>query len=378
QLSGEDVPAKGTRILRVAAAEQTFRFVNVKSRPVPSLLRNFSAPVRIGYAYSADELAFLFAHDSDPFNRWEAGQRLATQVLLTMIADLQADLAPVVPKAFAVAFRTALVDATADPALLALALTLPGEVELAEAMAVADPGAVHAARQQLRRTLAVSLAGEFRSVMAAVDDACAYQLTPSAIGRRSLKNLCLAYLSLVETPEIAAGCMARFTGADNMTDRLAALTCLAHGELPQRETALAEFYRRYQNDPLVVDKWFAVQAASPRADTLAQVKMLMAHPAFTMKNPNRVRSLIGVFAHGNPARFHDPSGAGYRFLADRVIELDPLNPQVAARMVAALSRWRRFDENRQVLMKVELERVRTQPGLSRDVGEIVGKSLLDS
>jgi aminopeptidase N len=169
--------------------------------------------------------------------------------------------------------------------------------------------------------------------------------------------------------------MEQFSAADNMTDRLAALACLANGDMPQRETALAAFYHRYQDDPLVVDKWFTVQAASSRTDTLEQVQALLEHPAFSLRNPNRVRALVGAFAHGNPARFHDPAGGGYRFLADRVMELDPLNPQVAARMVAALSRWRRFDENRQQLMRAELERIQAQSGLSKDVGEIVEKSI---
>jgi aminopeptidase N len=244
-------------------------------------------------------------------------------------------------------------------------------------MAVADPGAVHAARQQLRRRLAESLAGDFAAVMAAMQEPGSYQLNSAAIGRRSLKNLCLTYLSLLEAPEIAKACMVQFEGADNMTDRLAALTCLVSSAMPQREPALAAFYQRYQDDPLVVDKWFTVQATSSRVDTLLQVQALMQHPDFTLKNPNRVRALIGAFAHGNPARFHDPSGAGYRFLTDRVLELDPLNPQVAARMVSALSRWRRFDASRQAMMSSELERLQAQPGLSRDVAEIVSKSLLN-
>jgi aminopeptidase N len=213
--------------------------------------------------------------------------------------------------------------------------------------------------------------------MAAMRDDGPYRLTSAAIGRRSLKNLCLAYLVLLETDAVAMLCMEQFESADNMTDRLAALTCLANSDLPQREAVLAAFYQSYQDDPLVVDKWFTVQAASCRTDTLEQVQRLLRHPAFTLKNPNRVRSLVGAFAHGNPARFHDPAGGGYRFLADRVLELDPLNPQVAARLVAALSRWRRFDENRQQLMCAELERIQAQPGLSRDVGEIVNKSLLN-
>ncbi|TLM64987.1 MAG: aminopeptidase N [Deltaproteobacteria bacterium] len=375
QLAGETGPGAGTRVLRVAADEQSFRFVNVPVPPVPSLLRDFSAPVRLEFPCGDAELAFLFAHDSDPFSRWEAGQRLAGRVLLTMIADLQAGRAPQVPAVFLAAFRAALTDAAADPAFLALALTLPGEIELAEAMTVADPGAVHAARQHLRRMLAAELAGEFRAVMAGLHAAGPYRPSAAAIGRRSLKNLCLSYLTLLETPDVAACCLAQFEGADNMTDRLAALVCLANGAMPQRELALAEFYRRYQAEPLVVDKWFAAQAASPRADTLAQVQELLRHPAFTLKNPNRVRALIGTFAHGNPARFHDPSGDGYRFVADRVIELDPLNPQVAARLVAALSRWQRFDAARQGRMRAELERIRQRPELSRDVAEIVGKSL---
>ncbi|MHB8708560.1 MAG: aminopeptidase N [Desulfuromonadales bacterium] len=378
QLAGDETPGGATRVLRVDAAEQTYRFVNVKALPVPSLLRDFSAPVRVDFAYTADQLAFLFAHDSDPFNRWEAGQRLAMQVLLAMVNDCQAGRAIQVDATFLAAFRTALTDCNADPALLALALTLPGEIELAEAMAVADPGAVHAARQQLRRVLAMTLTEDFAAVRGLMQDSGPYQVTAAAIGRRSLKNLCLAYLSLLETPEIASVCMKQFEGAGNMTDRLAALTCLAHGTLPQREPALEAFYRRYQDDPLVVDKWFTVQATSLRSDTLTRVRELTGHPAFTMKNPNRVRSLLGAFAQGNPACFHDPSGAGYRFLADRVLALDQLNPQVAARMVAALSRWRRYDANRQQLMKAELERIQAQPKLSRDVGEIVAKSLLNS
>jgi aminopeptidase N len=208
-----------------------------------------------------------------------------------------------------------------------------------------------------------------------MSDAGPYQLTAAAIGRRSLKNLCLAYLALLETAETAALCLTQFEHADNMTDRLAALTCLANSEMPQRTTALEAFYQRYRDNPLVIDKWFTVQATSLRSDALEQVEQLLLHPDFTLNNPNRVRALVGAFVHGNPARFHASSGAGYRFLADRVLELDRLNPQVAARMVAALSRWRRFDTARQALMRGQLERIQAQPGLSRDVGEIVAKSL---
>jgi aminopeptidase N len=214
--------------------------------------------------------------------------------------------------------------------------------------------------------------------MAAREESGPYQLTSGAIGRRTLKNLCLAYLMLLETAENGVDCLNRLVTADNMTDRLAALTCLANSTLPQREIAMTSFYEQFRDNPLVVDKWFTVQASSSRADALAQVQRLLRHPDFALTNPNRVRALVGAFAHGNPARFHDPSGAGYAFLADQVLALDPLNPQVAARMVSALSRWRRYDGGRQGLMRAQLERIQAQAGLSRDVGEIVSKSLLNS
>jgi aminopeptidase N len=375
QLAGEELSDETVRTLKITSAEQTFVFVNVPVAPVPSLLRGFSAPVKCHYPYRREELAFLFAHDSDSFNRWEAGQRLATDVLLTLIDGIKDGRKPEVPEDFLAAFRTALADKNADPALLALALTLPGEMELAEAVTIADPGAIHAARYGLRRALALALEDEFSAVMAAMQDNGLYSLDSQAIGRRSLKNLCLGYLALLNDSEIDQACFSQFVEADNMTDRMAALTCLVHNRLPKWEEALAAFYHQFQNDNLVVDKWFSLQATSPRQETLTVVKELMAHPAFTMRNPNRVRALVGAFAHGNPAFFHDLSGAGYEFLADRVLELDALNPQVAARMISPLSRWRRYDGERQLLMRSQLERIQGQEKLSTDVGEIVGKSL---
>ena len=375
QLDHEKKAQIGSRTLKLTEAEQTFTFVNLSVAPVPSLLRDFSAPVKVHYAYDREDLAFLFAYDSDAFNRWEAGQRLATDLLLEMVGDIRAKRTAEVPGDFLAAFRSALQDREADPALLALALTLPGEVELAEAMGVADPGAIHAARQTLRKTLALELQEELTAVLGAMQDNGLYSLTSQAIGRRSLKNLCLGYLALLDTPSIQQNCFDRFVDADNMTDRMAALTCLVHNRLPRWEEALAAFYHQFETDPLVVDKWFTLQATSPQAETLTEVETLMAHPDFTMRNPNRVRSLVGAFAQGNPVRFHDLSGAGYAFLADRVIELDILNPQVAARLVSPLSRWRRYDSERQDMMKVQLERIQRQENLSTDVREIVGKSL---
>ncbi len=375
QLAGEGLSEGTLRTLKITSAEQTFIFVNVPVAPVPSLLRDFSAPVKCHYPYSREELSFLFAHDSDSFNRWEAGQRLATDVILALIDGIKDGRKPEVPEDFRAAFHAALTDRNADPALLALALTLPGEMELAEAVTIADPGAIHAARHELRGALALELEDEFSAVMAAMQDNGLYSLASQAIGRRSLKNLCLGYLALLNEPEIDQTCFDQFVETDNMTDRMAALTCLVHNRLPKWEEALAAFYHQFQNDNLVIDKWFSLQATSPRQETLAVVKELMAHPAFTMRNPNRVRALVGAFTHGNPAFFHNLSGAGYEFLADRVLELDALNPQVAARMISPLSRWRRYDGERQLLMRAQLERIQRQEKLSADVGEIVGKSL---
>jgi len=377
QLAGEDRKKGASCTLRGTATEQTFEFVNVPFTPIPSLLRNFSAPVKVNFPYSRDDLAFLFAHDSDAFNRWEAGQRLATDVILEIVAAFAEDRKPGVPETFIKAFRAALTDSQADPALLALALTLPAEPELAEAMVVADPVAIHAARQMVRKVLAEELSKDFERVMAAMQDHSLYSPDPDAIGRRSLKNLCLAYLSLIDDAEIHQACFDQYVDSDNMTDRMAALTCLVHNGLPQYQEALAAFYHRFQDDPLVVDKWFSLQATAPRPGTLDQVRELMEHPAFTMRNPNRVRSLVGAFAHGNPACFHNLSGAGYAFVADRVLELDAMNPQVAARMLAPLSRWKRYGQAHQELMREQLERIRRQAQLSNDVGEIVEKSLLN-
>ncbi len=375
QLADETAAIGTSRILNVCQAEQTFCFVGVTQPPVPSLLRGFSAPVRVNYNYTAEELAFLFAHDCDEFNRWEAGQRLATSVLLEMTACVQQGSESEPPTLFVAAFRSALTDVAADPALLALALTLPSEIEVAAAMTIADPGAVHAARQGLRKLLATSLSDELSVVMKAMLDQGGYTLSQQAIGRRSLKNLCLGYLSLLDASEWSAVCFEQFAETDNMTDRIAALACLVHNQLPHSETALAAFYHQYQDDPLVVDKWFSLQATSSQSDVLDQVLSLMQHPAFTIRNPNRVRALVGAFAQGNPAAFHQLSGAGYRFLTDQVLALDALNPQMAARMVSPLSRWRRYDEKRRQLMQAQLEKIQAQEGLSRDVGEIVAKSL---
>ncbi len=382
--SGRDIPLRleteatavgTTRVISLREPEQTFRFADVPERPVLSLLRGFSAPVRLRAEQSDEELAFLMAHDSDPFNRWDAGQRLATRVLLALADDARAGRPLVCPEHLAQAFRRVLETSASDPAFAAEALSLPGESYLMDQMAVADPDAAHTARDFLRGALAQALRGPFEATYRASQGEGPYRVEPREMGRRALKGLCLAYLSEIPGPNQAAPAVDQLRRADNMTDTMAALSVLANLDVPERTEALDAFYHRWHADPLVVDKWLALQASSRLPGTLAEVERLLTHPAFELRNPNRVRALIGAFAHGNPVRFHAASGEGYAFLAERVIELDPLNPQVAARMLAPMSRWRRFDPARQALMRAQLERVLAREGLSKDVFEVASKSL---
>jgi aminopeptidase N len=375
RLAGEAVAGATTRVLELRRPQETFRFIDVPEPPVPSLLRGFSAPVRLDLDLGDTDLAFLWAHDSDPFNRWEAGQQLGVRVLLALAADVQAGRPLRLPATFQTAFRLALTDAAADPALLAQALLLPTESYLAEQMEIADPDALFQAREFARQALGQSLAAELETAYAANLVTGPYRPDPAAVGRRSLRNLCLAYLAAGASLAGVARADRHYRGADNMTDAMAGLAVLANCAAPERAAALADFYRRWQHDPLVVDKWLTLQATSTLPGTLPEVERLLAHPAFQLKNPNKVRALIGAFAHANPVRFHAADGGGYRFIAERVRELDPRNPQVAARLAGAFGRWRRFDGRRQELMRTELERILATPKLSADVAEVVGKTL---
>ncbi|MCS4503236.1 aminopeptidase N [Arhodomonas aquaeolei] len=371
RLAGEtDAPAPGTRVLDVREPEQRFVVEGLTERPVPSLLRGFSAPVRLDYDYTDEQLAFLFANDSDAFNRWEAGQRLATRILLRWVENGVGE----VPATFVDAFRETLNDTAADPALVAEALTLPGEGFIAEQMAVIEVDAIHEAREHLRAALARALAADLRTVYTrnAVDGP--YRPEAEDMGRRRLRNVALDYLATVEDDALAR-CLAHYREADNMTDTMAALALLADRPDAEAEAALEAFAERWRDDPLVLDKWFRVQALSRREDAFERVRALAAHPAFDPRNPNRLRSLIGAFCQGNAVRFHRADGAGYTFLADWVIELDGMNPQVAARLAKTLSRWRRYDPRRSEAMRAALERIEARPALSKDVGEVVARSL---
>ncbi len=352
------------RVLSLRTREASFAFEGQPSPPVPSLLRRFSAPVIVRYPYTEDELVWLMAHDDDPFNRWEAGQRLAADIVL------KGGGAP--SGAFVEAARKLLGDP--DPAFAAEALALPSEAFLAEQMEVVDPDALHAARNALRRALASALKGELLAAYDASATPGPYAPEPAAIGRRALRNLALGYLMELATPELIELCHAQFRDAANMTDTMAALGCLANCDCPQRALALEAFHARWRGDALVIDKWLAVQAGSRLPGTLARVAELLAHPAFDLKVPNKVYALIRTFT-ANHLRFHAADGAGYAFLADQVLALDRLNPQVAARMARGFDRWRRFDPGRQAHARRALERIRQADRLSRDVAEIVTRAL---
>ena len=363
-----------TRVVSLTQAQQSFVFVDVNARPVPSLLRNFSAPVNLKYDYSEAELTHLMAHDANAFNRWEAGQRLALQLMLRGIEARRAGQTPRTPQSFVDAFARVLTDAPRDPAFGAEALALPSEIYIAEQLDEVDPDAIHAVRNGLRRDLAQALHSELLETYKTQSVAGPYSPDAQAAGKRALRNLCLGYLLELDHAEMRALALAQFLSADNMTDAMAALAALANCDCTERAQALDAFYAKWKHEPLVVDKWLAVQAGSRLPGTLAEVKQLLAHPAFDIHNPNKVYALIRSFC-SNHVRFHAADGGGYAFLADQVIAIDGFNPQVAARMARAFDRWRKFDAGRRQHASTALGRIRDAQGLSKDVAEIVTKAL---
>ena len=373
-------------VLEVTGARQSFRFTGVGSRPVPSLLRGFSAPVKLNHDYDRDDLTFLMSHDSDDFNRWEAAQRLGVDVILEVVGQIEAKESPVVDQRLVRAFEANLTmtlegkgGVSPDKAMIAQMLVLPAESYLAELFELVDVDAVHRARETVRTRIARALSDVFLSVyrLNRIDE----EYAPSAeqVARRALKNLALSYLMQPDDTGMTELCIEQFESATNMTDSLAAISILvdsaAEAAQEPKERALRKFYNRWAHEPLVVDQWFAIQASSHLPGTLNRVKALMGHPAFDIKVPNRMRSLVASFAFRNPVNFHDRCGDGYAFLADRVIELDTINPQMAARVVPPLTRWRKYDAARQALMRDQLSRILATGNLSKDVYEIAFKSL---
>jgi aminopeptidase N len=352
------------KVLSVTAENQIFKFENLNSRPVPSLLRGFSAPVILNYPYGEADLVHLLAHDDDPFNRWEAAQRLSTEIILKQKGRPSA--------AFLNSIKILLNED--DPAFIAETLSLPSEAFLAEQMDVVDPDALHASRNALRRALATAFKDEFLDLYRKLEITGPYSPNAASAGQRALRNLLLSYLMELETPDLVALCYAQYGQSNNMTEQFAALACLANSHAPQRTTALDSFYAKWSDEPLVVDKWLAVQAGARLPATLARVRELLRHPAFDLKVPNKVYALVRGFS-ANHVRFHAADGGGYAFLADQVLALDALNPQIAARIARGFDRWKRFDSERKEIAKKQLERIRDAKDLSKDVAEIVTKAL---
>jgi aminopeptidase N len=366
----------GNQVLRLTEREQSFSFTGIASKPVPSLLRGFSAPVRLQYPYSENDLMFLMKYDSDSFNRWDAGQRLAMQTLLQLLSDQQQGRGIGLAHEFISAFQTVLNDSSLDYALRAETLSLPSEAEIAELAQPANPEAIHQAREFMYSTLAKALRFDLERFYSTLQEHGAYQVDSQSMGQRSLKNTCLDYLGRINDESIQQQCLLQYRQANNMTDALAALAVLNQIDCPQRQQALDEFEQRWQHDPLVMDKWFALQAISKLPNTLTQVKALTQHKLFDIRNPNKVRALIGSFAMRNPLHFHAADGSGYDFLTAYVLQLDAINPQIASRMVRPLMSWRQYEIQRSQLMRQQLERIKAHQGLSPDVYEIVTKSLV--
>jgi aminopeptidase N len=361
-------PIGPEQLILLTDAEERISFEGVTERPVLSINRGFSAPIIVETDRSAADLAFLSAHDDDPFARYEAMQQLMLDTLVTAVSRGRADHAPVIA-----AIANTLEDPNLDRAFVAEAVLLPSESFIGDQMLVVDPEAIYTAREALRRDIGRTLDARWRAEYdAARAESFAY--SPLAKGMRRLRTVSLGYIAANGGDEAAALAFSQFEAADNMTDRQGALTTLVNSNSDRRIAALDIFYNRYSDNGLVLDKWFSTQALSSRDDTLASVKELAGHRDFTLANPNRARSLVGAFSV-NQRAFNAASGEGYRFVADQLIALDKLNPQTAAKLIPPLGRWRRFDEARGALMRAELERIVETPGLSKDMFEQASKSL---
>ena len=374
RLEGEPAAGDGTRVLELQESTQEYCFQDIPCRPVVSLLRGFSAPVQMTTVVDAEDLAFQLVHDSDPFNRWEAGQKLAVSELLRNYRELAPgrdfSLSPV----FMEAWRRALADRSTDRSFLTQLLTLPSEQYLADQLDEFDPQQIHGVRMAAYRALVGANEDLLKERYAeAADPGRGYRLDPESVGRRALANFCLTQLLQLPSPEKIALGLVQYHEARNMTDRLAAFTALINTDIDGRDELLDDFYRQWQAHPLLVDKWFSLQALAPREQTFAEVKRLLGHPKFNPANPNRVRSLLGAFAQ-NMLAFHQPDGSGYQLLRERILLLDQNNAQLSARLAGPFTRWQRLEPIRRQAMKKELE-IMQKSRLSRDLYEIVNKSL---
>jgi aminopeptidase N len=370
--SGNEISAE--RVLEITDAQQEFVFEDVTSEPVVSALRKFSAPVNIDFDQSDSDLQILMSYDTDTFNRWEAGQRFATRVIFQVMDDLAEGRAVTPNTTFIDSVHQVATDKSLSPGMKSYLLALPGHAALSAQLEVVDPELLHNARKVVRLAIANALCDEFSAMYQALTSEENYRPSQQQIGRRRLRNTCLSYLSIASNVDGAELCASQYSTASNMTDSIAAVSCLANLDVSQRQTVLSDFFEKWQHQELVVDKWFAVQASSTAPDTLARVVSLKGHQSFDIRNPNKVRSLIRVFA-ANPVHFHSADGEGYRFVADCVLELDKLNPQIAARIAGSFAQWHRYEPSRSALMKQQLQRISEQNELSPDTFEIVKLSL---
>ena len=370
-------PGDGTVLLDVRKRDEFFVLDGIEAPPVVSVLRGFSAPVRIEMNRPDEDLVTLLTHDPDPFARWDAGQTLALARLDRLI---EAGGAPrpgveAADATFVEAMRAVLRDRSIDGAFAAELLALPSEGFLADRMERIDVDAIHRARRTLQRSLGEALGPDLGEVRGRLRTRDPYRFDAAGMARRALSNACLGYLAATESPAARRECLDQFTAADNMTDAIAALGCLARIDCEEREEALARFETRWRGDPLVMDKWLTLQAVSPLPGTLARVGELMSHPAFDAGNPNRFRALVHAFCAGNPVRFHAADGSGYRFWEDRMREVDPRNPEVAAHLAGVMAQWRRHDDARRDRMGAAMESVLAMPGLSRNTDEVLTRIL---
>ncbi len=341
-----------------------------------SINRGFSAPITLDANLNASDLKFLAAHDSDPFNRWQALQTIATRLLIDNVAAIHAGRVPRSDDGLLDALAAIVTDAKLEPAFIALALTMPSEGDIAREIGHdIDPDAIHSARKAMRVGIGERLGATLAKIYESMTVPGPYSPDAASSGRRSLRNACLDLMAASGQADAFVRAARQYDKADNMTDRMAALTTLALHHAPERERALADFYSRYAAEALVIDKWFALQAMIPHPDTLAKVRALTGHPAFSFANPNRVRALIGAFAQANQTQFNRADGAGYAFIADIIMALDAKNPQIAARLATAFRAWRTLEAGRRALAEAALTRMKATASRSRDLADIVDRAL---
>ena len=359
-------------VLNVTESEQTFVFDNVPEQPVPSLLREFSAPVKLTYDYSDDELIFLMVHARNEFARWDAGQMLLAKYIRSNVSKVQNGQAFEISDAVVDAFRGVLLSDKLEPAFIAEMLALPNSNEVAGWYSQVDVDSIASVLKQMKVTLATELVDELVAVYHSHKQA-QYSVDHDAIGKRTLRKICLSYLAFTELGNDLV--IAEYEQANNMTDTIAAMSAANGAQLDCRESLMADYSEKWKHDGLVMDKWFALQGSNPDSNVLDIIKASMEHPAFSLKNPNRTRNLIGSFLTQNPVQFHDKSGKGYEFAGEILKELNSSNPQVASRLIDPLLKYRLYDEERQALMRKELEALKAMDNLAKDLFEKVTKAL---